>query len=122
MNKEEILKIIDNSVYFTEELSPVRSEIESINKIEAIEDREKAYVQFTVERDVVNRLLTIEECRKWDEGVKSEFYKGLQKKQVTNPKNLHNPMNGIIPYWGIKMTEEEFNLYEEVYDELFELV
>lgn len=122
MTKEEIIEIFDNMEFFTEEMVPIKEKIQTITEIEDSKEKEKLYKQFIQERDVVNRLLTIEENYKWEEGCKKEWYKSYFKRHVTNPNSLHNVFTGIIPKWGMKMTEEEFDVYKEVYDELFELV
>lgn len=122
MTKEEIIEIFDNMEFFTEDMVPIKEKIQSITETEDSEEKEKLYKQFIQERDVVNRLLTIEENYKWEEGCKKEWYKSYFKRHVTNPNSLHNVFTGIIPKWGMKMTEEEFDVYKEVYDELFELV
>lgn len=122
MTKEEIIEIFDNMEFFTEDMVPIKEKIQSITETEDAKEKEKLYKQFIQERDVVNRLLTIEENYKWEEGCKKEWYKSYFKKHVTNPNSLHNVFTGIIPKWGMKMTEEEFDVYKEVYDELFELV
>lgn len=122
MTKEEIIEIFDNMEFFTEDMVPIKEKIQTITEIEDSKEKEKLYKQFIQERDVVNRLLTIEENYKWEEGCKKEWYKSYFKRHVTNPNSLHNVFTGIIPKWGMKMTEEEFDVYKEVYDELFELV
>jgi len=122
MTKEEIIEIFDNMEFFTEDMVPIKEKIQSITETEDSEEKERLYKQFIQERDIVNRLLTIEENYKWEEGCKKEWYKSYFKKHVTNPNSLHNVFTGIIPKWGMKMTEEEFDVYKEVYDELFELV
>lgn len=122
MTKEEIIEMFDNMEFFTEDMVPIKEKIQSITETEDSEEKEKLYRQFIQERDVVNRLLTIEENYKWEEGCKKEWYKSYFKRHVTNPNSLHNVFTGIIPKWGMKMTEEEFDVYKEVYDELFELV
>lgn len=122
MTKEEIIEIFDNMEFFTEDMVPIKEKIQSITETEDAKEKEKLYKQFIQERDVVNRLLTIEENYKWEEGCKKEWYKSYFKRHVTNPNSLHNVFTGIIPKWGMKMTEEEFDVYKEVYDELFELV
>ena|SRR5690606_32911134 len=122
MTKEEIIEIFDNMEFFTEDMVPIKEKIQTITEIEDSEEKERLYKQFIQERDIVNRLLTIEENYKWEEGCKKEWYKSYFKKHVTNPNSLHNVFTGIIPKWGMKMTEEEFDVYKEVYDELFELV
>lgn len=122
MTKEEIIEIFDNMEFFTEDMVPIKEKIQSITETEDSKEKEKLYRQFIQERDVVNRLLTIEENYKWEEGCKKEWYKSYFKRHVTNPNSLHNVFTGIIPKWGMKMTEEEFDVYKEVYDELFELV
>lgn len=122
MTKEEIIEVFDNMEFFTEDMVPIKEKIQSITETEDSEEKEKLYRQFIQERDVVNRLLTIEENYKWEEGCKKEWYKSYFKRHVTNPNSLHNVFTGIIPKWGMKMTEEEFDVYKEVYDELFELV
>lgn len=122
MTKTEIINKINNLKYFTEDLIVIKEAVEAITKEgEENNNREELYKEFVIERDVVNRLLTIERWKQWVEGCKKEFYKPYFKEVVTNPNRLHNIYTGVIPHWGMKMTEQEFDMYAEIYEELFEL-
>lgn len=101
--------------YFTNNLELIKEEVDALNercKDVTIEEKDKLSEQFSVELLIVNKLLTVEKYLK----IKSKFYQERFKRVITNPDAPF-----VIPKYGIKMTEEEFNDYLEEYNKQFEL-
>lgn len=110
---DELQEVYDNLQFFNEEMVPIESEW---NKVK---DNDELRHQLVLEALFVNRLNTIAKNHEWIEGNKDSLFKQkLFKKVITDPTTETDEYFCVKGY-GTKMTNEEWDAYEQLHYRLF---
>jgi hypothetical protein len=117
--KEEILKAVENFYYIDVEqmlLIPERM-LETENE----QDEEKKNLLIAgciYELQILNKIVNVHVWKNQKEG----FYKDRYEQIITG-KHVGFPpdKDGYIENYGILISPEEFELYKEVYDEIYQI-
>ena len=77
-------------------------------------------IQLTIEMQFVNKIQSIGRYKEYLEQYKysSSFKREFFKKIITSPTSITDSF-GMIKDWGMSMTTEEFDTYEEFYDTIY---
>jgi hypothetical protein len=85
-----------------------------------VNEGEQQMMQLAMEMMFVNKLNTIARNIEWVHGHSySPFKAKFFKEKLTNPATEADQF-GNVSKWGMKMLPEEWALYEELYNELFQ--
>ncbi len=117
MTKDELLKAIDEFYYVgVENFMVIPEKVLEIEK-ETDEERHGLCVAgWLYEMNILSKLCNIHIYNSKE----SEFYKQRYKDIVTGKhKGYKADESGIIENYGMLVTDEEFEVYKEVYDEIF---
>lgn len=117
MTKEEILKSIDEFYYVDVENFMVIPE--KVLEIEQETDEIKhglCVAGWLYEMNILGKLCNIHIYNSKEDG----FYKDRYKQIVTGQhKGYVADKDGVIEEYGLLVTEEEFEIYKEIYDNIF---
>ena len=115
MTREELELRHKGLVYFDDELQPI-GELD----FEMITQQPELLAQFISDMVFVNKMNTIGRNKNWELDHATDFRKGYYKQRLTNPATEANEF-GEVEKWGSKFESvEEWDLYQEFYNELFE--
>lgn len=115
MTREELELRHKGLVYFTDDLQPV-GELD----FEMITQNPELLSQFIADMVYVNKMNTIGRNKSWILGHEYSPFKAQMFKEKLLNKSTESNEFGEVVGWGSKFeNEEEWDLYEKFYDEIF---
>lgn len=114
---EDLLTQYDSLEFYDRELTPVNKDL----LYKAVYD-EELRMKMIMESIFVNKLTTISRNYSWEKQYEHRpFHRKMYKQRLTNVNNPDKDNFGNVKGWGMVMSPEEWDLYEQAHNIIFEL-
>lgn len=107
---QDLINFLTNLQFLDTNLEPLSNRVDKIS-----EENPTGILQLNRELWVANRLFTIQKYKQMD-----GYYKGHFKRTIIKGERAEQPL-GIIPRLGFHLNEYDWDVYEAVFDQLFQL-